>query len=232
MGVHYHKRPIVTDGLVFQVDAANKLCGNVTDAKNMVNPTELGSFENGMGVTDNAYVFDGVGDYIDCGTSIGDSLGDNYTGDLSVSLWFKTNIVTPANDGIFSIGLFNGAVIGMITISIYNNGLYYRLNNGFWIKTVAFTDTTSWHHLLVVYKAGSEADSKMFLDGADVGTPSGTFPTTLNMDFAGLKTTIGAYYSQAFGINGNIGKINIYNKALTQSEITQNYEATKSRYIN
>jgi len=155
--------------------------------------------------------FDGVNDYIDCGTSIGDSLGDNYTGDLSVSFWFKTNIVTPTNDGIFSIGLFDGAAVGMFTISIYNNGLYYRLNNGVWIRTVAFTDTTSWHHLLVVYKAGSEADSKMFLDGTAVGTTSGTFPTTLNMDFAGLKTTIGAYYSEAFAMNGNIDEVAIFN---------------------
>jgi len=161
--------------------------------------------------------FDGVNDYIDCGTDIGDSLGDNYTGDLSVSLWFKTNIVAgpPANDGVFSIGLFNSAAIGMITISIYNNGLYYRLRNGFWIKTVAFTDTTSWHHLLVIYKAGSEADSKMFLDGADVGTASGTFPTTSLMDFAGLKTTIGAYYSQAFGTNGNIDEVAVFNNDQT-----------------
>ena len=231
MGVHYHKRPIVTDGLVFQVDAANKLCGNVTDAKNMVNPTETGSFVNGTSVVDNSYSFDGVDDYIDCGTSIGDSLGDNYTGDLSVSVWFKTNIVTPTNDGIFSIGDFANSV-GEFTISIYNNGLYYRLNNGGWIKTVAFTDTTSWHHLLVVYKAGSEADSKMFLDGAAVGVSSGTFPTTSLMDFAGLKTTIGAYYSQAIAMNGNISNVKIYNKSLTQAEITQNYEATKSRYIN
>ena len=43
-------RDIVTDGLVFQVDAANNLCGNVTDAKNIVNPTESGSFENGLTV--------------------------------------------------------------------------------------------------------------------------------------------------------------------------------------
>ena len=190
-------------------------------------PVEGSSFANQYSME-----FDGVNDYIDCGTDIGDSLGDNYTGDLSVSVWFKTNTVTPANDGIFSIGPFDSVNIGMFTISIYNNGLYYRLNNGGWIKTVAFTDTTSWHHLLVVYKAGSEVDSKMFLDGAAVGVSSGTFPTTSLMDFAGLKTTIGAYYSQAIAMNGNISNVKIYNRELTPQEIQQNYNATKSRYIN
>ena len=172
------------------------------------------SNENKDKVSNYSMSFDGTDDYVDCGTSIGDSLGDNYTGDLSVSLWFKTNIVTPANDGIFSIGDFANSV-GEFTISIYNNTLNYRLNNGAWIRTVAFTDTTSWHHLLVIYKSGSEADSKMFLDGADVGTASGTFPTTSLMDFAGLKTTIGAYYSQAFVANGNIDEVAIFNNDQT-----------------
>ena len=30
--------------------------------------------------------FDGTNDYVDCGTGLGDALGDNYAGNLTVSL--------------------------------------------------------------------------------------------------------------------------------------------------
>ena len=33
-----------------------------------------------------------------------------------------------------------------------------------------------------------------------------------------------------FYLNGNIGQVQIYNKALTQQEILQNYNATKGRF--
>ena len=52
--------------------------------------------------------FNGTDEYADCGTGLGDALGDNYAGDLSVSLWFKAD-VTSGDDGMFEIGPFAGA---------------------------------------------------------------------------------------------------------------------------
>jgi len=162
--------------------------------------------------------FDGVDDYVDCGTGIGDSLGDNYTGDLSLSMWFKADL-TSGNDGFFTIGDFSSSV-GEFTIYIYLNEIYYRLNNGGWTRKVAFTDTSSWHHLLIIYKSGSEANSKMFLDGSEVGATSGSFPATSAMDFAGLKTIIGAYYTNAFGWSGLIDEVAIWSNDQTANAAT------------
>jgi hypothetical protein len=171
-------------------------------------------------VWDNTYSldFDGVDDYVNCGTGIGDSLGDNYTGDLSLSMWFKADLTT-GNDGFFTIGDFSSST-GEFTISLYSNEIYYRLNQGGWTRKVAFTDTSSWHHLLIIYKSGSEADSKMFLDGTAVGSTSGSFPATSVMDFAGLKTIIGAYYTNAYGWNGLIDEVAVWSNDQTANAAT------------
>ena len=71
------------------------------------------------------YVFDFIpNDYIDCGTGLGNSLG-TYTGDLTFSIWFNTDTVNPANDGIFYIGDFNSQ--GALQVNIYNIRLFEKI---------------------------------------------------------------------------------------------------------
>jgi hypothetical protein len=46
--------------------------------------------------------FEGTNDYIDCGTGLGTSLGDGYTGDLTFSFWIKIEqFPASGNEGIF-----------------------------------------------------------------------------------------------------------------------------------
>jgi len=167
--------------------------------------------------------FDGANDYIDFGTGLGNSLGNSYSGDLSISIWFKATSIGTA-PGLFSINNGNG-VFGPIQIYFYNNRLYFRVQptqSGFNYISIPFTDTTSWHHLTVVYKSGSQSNSKMYLDGADTSTNSGgSFPTTL--DFDGIKTLIGYYYSDSFLFNGSISNVSVWNAGLTSSQVTEIY---------
>jgi len=160
---------------------------------------------------------DGTNDYVDCGTAIGDALGDNYAGDLTVSMWFKAD-VTSGDDGMFEIGAFAGAY-GDINVSVASDTLRFKLNAGNWTRSVAFTDTTNWNHVAVVYKGGSESDSKIYLNGIPTGTTSGTFPSAADMDFDGLKTIIGAYSSSTYPFDGNIDDVSLFTEALSESQI-------------
>jgi hypothetical protein len=139
------------------------------------------------------YVFDFIpNDYIDCGTGLGNSLG-TYTGDLTFSIWFNTDTVNPANDGIFYIGDFNSQ--GALQVNIYNNNIIFRANGGAGSKQFSFTDTTSWHNLTCVYLTGDRANSKIYLDGIlQTTSDSGSFPSSLSL--SGLKTIIGSYQQQ------------------------------------
>ena len=57
---------------------------------------------------DGSTSFSGSSQYIDCGTGLGNALGDNYAGDLTVSMWFKA-YVTRGDDGMFEIGNFTNS---------------------------------------------------------------------------------------------------------------------------
>ena len=159
---------------------------------------------------------DGADQYIDAGTALGTSLGDNYAGDLSLSMWFKAD-VTSGNDGVFDIGAFSGGA-GKFWALLNSNVLSWYLNGTNWRIDYSFT-STDWTHLVVVYKAGSESDSKLYINSSSVGSKSGTFPSASDMDLDGLKTIIGAYYSSSFPLNGKIGQTAIYKKELSSTEV-------------
>ncbi len=161
--------------------------------------------------------FSGSSQYIDCGTGIGTSLGDNYAGSLTVSLWFKAD-VTNSNDGLFNIGSFSSTQ-GEFAITIESNILRFKLNAVSWnINHTSFT-STDWNHVACVYSAGNESNSKMYLNGVSVGSASGTFPSASDMDFSGLKTIIGAYYSSGYPFDGKIANVGLWSRELSPEEI-------------
>ena len=49
-------------------------------------------------------------------------------------------------------------------------------------------------------------------------------------DSSAASTTSGIYYNRSLPYEGRIGQMLVYDKALTSAEITQNYNATKSRF--
>ena len=166
--------------------------------------------------------FDGSNDYIDCGTGLGTSLGDDYAGSLTVSLWFKAD-VTSGNDGLFNIGSFSNTQ-GEFSITLESNILRFKLNAVSWnINHTSFT-STDWNHVVCVYSVGNESNSKMYLNGVSVGTASGTFPSASDMDFSGLKTIIGAYYSSGYPFDGSISSLAVYNVAKSAEEIYAIYQ--------
>ena len=160
--------------------------------------------------------FDGTNDRLDCGTALGDALGDNYAGSLSVSLWFKAD-VADHQDGIFA--LREEGNHGKFQFSMWEEEIQFQCNGTSWKREVAFTDTASWHHLVCIYAAGSESDSKMYLDGVAVGSTSGSFPVAADMDFAGLNTIIGGFVNDSYLFNGKIDEVGIWDSALTAADV-------------
>jgi hypothetical protein len=160
---------------------------------------------------------------VDAGTGTGNALGDNYAGSLSISLWFKAD-TTSGQDGLFHLGTFAGAE-GVFQIKLESNNLYFVLAG--WYREVGFTDTASWHHLACVYATGNEANSKVYLDGVASGGTGGSFPLPSAMDFAGLKTIIGGYYSSGYVFDGKIDEVGLFHSELSASQVLQIYNGGK-----
>jgi hypothetical protein len=84
----------------------------------------------------------------------------------------------------------------------------------------------TWYHIMVT-KNGSAFT--MYLDGVSVAT--GTNPGTINTSYDKLE--IGHYgNNDASWFTGHIGEVRIYPRGLTAAAVFQNYNASKSKYIN
>jgi len=80
----------------------------------------------------------------------------------------------------------------------------------------------NWSHLVATYDGTSLS---LYRNGSITGTPS---TSTGNITNTSKALTIAIRGGQPFG--GRISNAKIYNRALTASEIQQNYNATKSRF--
>ena len=104
MGTTYHNKPIVTDGLVFYVDAANKESypGSGTTATDIISNTSTtlqssGMFEN---VNAGVFSFDGGTNSINCG----DNNIVKPSGAMTIEYWFKGTSASVNASGIGTMG--------------------------------------------------------------------------------------------------------------------------------
>jgi len=147
MGTTYHNKPIVTDGLVFCVDPANKVSypGSGTTATDLINKVE-GTL-SGAGGSNNtpqwentnfgAFDFDGTDDYIDYGNHANFSFGDG-TDDspFSMNAWINpdTNIPNRIINKVGSGGgeyLFTTGTANRVGLLLLYNGADGSTSNNF-----------------------------------------------------------------------------------------------------
>ncbi len=164
--------------------------------------------------------FDGVDDYVDCGTELGNSFG--VTTNISISMWINPS-VTSGNDLFFNIGSFSNS-FGQIAFQLLSNKLYVKLNNGARSYNVAYTNTTDWQHLVFVYDGSNSANTKMHINNVEQSTTAaGVFPSSL--DLSNLKTIIGAGYSVSYTYSGLQDEVAIFNSSLTSANVTSIYNS-------
>ena len=96
------------------------------------------------------------------------------------------------------------------------------------VQSTSVTFDTNWHHYVGTFTGSTEM--KIYLDGVLIdtdttGIPTSTHSTAGNTFEFGRWTASGPYYT-----NGQVSNARIYNKSLTQEEITKNYNAIKGRF--
>jgi hypothetical protein len=182
-----------------------------------------------------ALVFDGTNDYVEVDVSSFPSGASSF----SVGSFIKWNGNGSAtNDIIFSYGLdgSNNAVILWI-----NNSGYAEFQFGSDTGKVTSTSTIStgiWYHILTTY---DKSQTKIYINSELQGTTNySSGNIVLNNNVNGNKGAIGRFISPyssqvtspaGYGtFNGNIAQVQIYNRALTASEIQQNFNASRGRF--
>jgi len=212
---------VVTDGLVLYLDAANSQSypGTGLNWYDLSENENTGSLNaESIGTTTSGVMnFNGTSNYID--TPYGANVNP-YSTPLSTNIW-----VNPSTIGTNMMFLSTGQSRGN---GDTNQRFYLSIYNGYWdwgIRTSSWSSgdiaaNTFWNMITIVI----DSDAKFYLNGSHIYTKSINDTYVLNAVFR-----IGAHDSNYY-FQGNIRNLQIYNKGLTQSEITQNYNAQKSRF--
>jgi len=226
MGTKYNPT-VVRDGLVYYIDAANprSYSGSGVTANGLVGGIG-GTLVNGVGfgtTGTNYFIFDGVDDNIPF-TII------NYGTTLTIETWAKSRSFS-------SFGMIFG--FSDYDVLIYLGALGFNTGNGdhYGLTSTQVTNLgllDQWKHYVFEMRSDIPyTNNKIYING----------------EIQSLSQILGSENASKRNFNNGNGKINgwlsannyftpidisqfkIYNRALTNQEIRQNYNATKKRYI-
>ena len=223
MAQHYSPK-IVTDGLVLCLDAGSRKSypGSGATWSDLVTRTKTASLTNSPSFSQNnvgSLVFNSASQQFGTLASPGVS-GQN----LTASIW-----VFPTTSGTFMTPLTNMTFDSTTTgyaIQQRNNGTFW-VSVGIWgvggdtVSSIPYT-TNQWINLTMTYNG---ATISAYSNGVLFGTTASTRTFTEGTLTVG-KGAINA--SEHF--TGNISTVSLYSRALSASEVSQNFNATRGRF--
>jgi len=217
----FYSPNIVTDGLVFAVDAADKNSypGSGTTWTDLAGSSN-GTLTNGPTFDSDdggSFAFDGADDSVPIDVSNIFPTG-NQSHNLSINCWVKLPNTT---QNVIFFG------------SRYGDRVYLMMKSGKWTigwgggnQLGVIDATTNWTNVCASISNGV---ATLYVDGVSDATKTDTslsIPSIL---------PIGAYYYNGVWNPGqsypnSISNVSFYNRTLSAAEITQNYNALKSRF--
>jgi hypothetical protein len=219
MGLKHHPR-VVTNGLIYYLDAANTRCysGSGLTAYGLVGIN--GSLVNGVGFTstnNGSLTFNGGGGhYINLPN-------DNFvygSSSRTVMSWSKITSNDGSTHASFSYGTaasHQAFFIGVFGLNPFCGAWANDLTAG---NVTISIDT--WFHTACVYDGTT---AYLYVAGILSTSLPKAWNTVSNNAFIGRQADSGQYWF------GNVSQIQLYNRALSAQEVLQNYNATKMRYL-
>ena len=212
-------KPVIDDSLVLWLDGST---GNNYEKTNIWkdlsgngNDGELRNFgyTEGSGWVDGGLKFDGVDDYV---ISPYNHLF-NITEQITLEVWLKTGNEIPLSYmGVFlrrSVGAYEIFIYRrMVTFGLRLDGTQLRHDDGI------ILEPNTIYHIVCTYNG---AEKKIYNNGVNTFTRaiSGSVSTQLKDLYVGWSGYSNEYF------NGTIFSTRLYNRALTDEEILQNYQA-------
>lgn len=220
MGTGYNPR-IVTDGLIFALDAANPRCyaGTGLTAYDLRNSSYTGSLQNNVGFgTSNigSFNFNGSNSYIIFQPNSVFNMG---TSDFTVLAWHKT---TKKSDYTTIMAIDDGNGTGIILYTTITSGVLRNWVAGSPKNGNIDICTGTWNLVGLVRASGTCTQYVNAVSDA-------TFAAAGSLTITGRSLTVGQN-AGTYYYNGDIAQVQIYNRALSATEIRQMYNATKGRY--
>jgi len=228
---NYFGGPIVTDGLVFNIDASNLVSyENGSTSTYSLTGSLNGTLTNGVGYlpgNGGTFDFDGTNDYILVSNGYSTVMqGNDY---WTVSVWVNADsfgsspvLISPGSGQLAYFDLF---------LELNSSNIWMAAGGGStqnYIQATPSLSTNTWYH--VTWVKDGATTGYIYLDGKQlntsvIGTGLGSMPNTAaNFSLGSFKQS-GGYY-----LNGKMPSILMYDRALTAEEIGQNYNAQKQKF--
>jgi len=232
---HHHSPRIITNGLVLALDAANPKSypGSGTTwndlSGNGNNAILDGNVNNPVWNSQGYFNFQATATGLNGGMIINNSatleaIGTSATVELVFTLELKT-LGDSAWMAIFSRGSTRNNQTPAISINQTNDGTFRYLHierpGSFNSAANLFTDYTGnqWYHVTAVLGSTSFG----YLNAQQVSTSAGGITTNSYPIYLGLDSSIEMF-------KGKLSIVRMYNRALSATEVLQNYNATKTRF--
>ena len=224
-----HSPKIVTDGLVLCLDAANAKSypGSGTtwyDLSNNGNDSALTNGPTFSGDDKGVIVFDGVNDYV-----LKSSFPFSFTSEsFSINFWLNvTNQIPNYGICICGAGPFNLGGMGLeirIQTALLECTINDGVSSGIRTQLSSACSTNEWNNFYFTFDRNS-LSAKIYKNSILRTTRS----------YSGETSSVSTYDLRIGRgndryLNGKISNFSIYNRALSDSEVRQNYQALRGRY--
>jgi len=224
-----HSPSIIVDGLIFHIDPNNPRCysGSGNTIYNLVNPSIGGTF---VGFTANPIDNTETRSLAYNGSTTYQEFYPIEPNRLTVSVWFKATGAPSLND------IYGGTILASGPQHFISYGMLYRWTT----NTVLFVQSQNGEIISANAPANKIVNAVYTYDGTNTrlyidGVLASTVAYTTDPQYFGSgnrNLVLGRWghpgYERYF--NGNIYQASLYNRALTASEILQNYNAKRKKF--
>lgn len=218
---------IITNGLVFNVDAANpsSYAGSGNVWSTLVGSNHINFFSSASYSTSGnpAYDTDGGGSLVTTGLYGRSIANSGITGSSARSFegWVKFNNISA--NAIMTIG--SASADQLFEMMAYQNYLINHPYGGFTQGSTVLS-TNRWYQVVITYDGTT--NHAVFINGVQVGASSGATSRTLNTSNTPIYIGTSSLNWGAF--NGKIAMLRIYNRAFSLTDVAFNFNALKSRF--
>ena len=232
MAVQYAFGQIVTNGLVLALDAAdrNSYVSGSTTWRDLSGNNNSGSLVNGPTFDSNnggSIVFDGTDDYV----SVPKQTAFVNTTTFTLAAFMKRRLTNSL------VICYQGADFNNdVGIELWNdNFAYFEVANGIDAYGYIANTSTNWQYLTMVFdgtQTGNSNRLKCYINGILLSVIyEGTIPATTSVSNSvfSIGNTEGNPVYKNYS-DGNIANVQIYNRALSATEVAQNFNATRGRF--
>jgi len=208
---------------VLALDAGNSASyvNGSSTTTNLVNGTSGGTLLNGLAfssVNSGAWVFDGTDDYIST------SFSGTFSSNATIVMWVQLDVENPFAGTGGLLGFDNGGATGPSYYTFYaNNAAYINVFRNARVDNITLGPIVKTNpHMLTITTDGT--DWKLYQNTSLITTAIAEATVRLVLPYIGR-----GYYPDVL-LKGKVYQFSLLNQALTSTQITNYYNATRGRY--